>query len=404
MAARSYPELTIGERIQARRLLRGWSVRYAASRAGISHATWSRIERGRQAADNRFTVADIAMALECSPAELVGTSVPAADRAATAAQVAVHGVRQALVDTDLSEPAARPAPPVPELARTVMLVDTLRQACDYAGAARLVPDLLRDLHAAATGADRQRALRLFCDVAFIASAVVRNLGHPAEAWLAAERCRDAAEATEDPILLGYAAFSRASAASACGSYRRSLTLAGTAADDLQPHLAMHGGMETLGMLLLVCAYASRGLKRLDDSRAQALEAAGLAGRTGETTTMGMFFGPTNVNIWRIGIEVDGGDPGRAADIARTTNPATIAAGCRQVFYYADAARAYARLRGKDREAVRFLLTAERIAPQHLHTSPLARETSRALLERSQRQAGGTQLHGLCERMQVGVHA
>jgi transcriptional regulator with XRE-family HTH domain len=46
--------MTIGERIKARRLLRGWSIRYAASRAGISHATWSRIERGRQAADNRF--------------------------------------------------------------------------------------------------------------------------------------------------------------------------------------------------------------------------------------------------------------------------------------------------------------------------------------------------------------
>jgi hypothetical protein len=131
-----------------------------------------------------------------------------------------------------------------------------------------------------------------------------------------------------------------------------VTVAGTAVDDLRPHLAMHGGMETLGLLLLVCANASRGLKRLDDSRAWAGEAAKLADRTDKTDTMGLFFGPTNVNIWRIGIEVDGGDPARAA-------------------------------------------------PQHLHSSPLARETSRALLERSRRQAAGTQLNGLCERMQVG---
>ena len=89
------------------------------------------------------------------------------------------------------------------------------------------------------------------------------------------------------------------------------------------------------------------------------------------------------------------------DIARSTNPATIAAGFRQVFYYADAARAYARLRGKDREAIRYLLTAERLAPQHVHTSALAQETTRALLERSRRQAGGTELRGLCERMRVG---
>jgi transcriptional regulator with XRE-family HTH domain len=393
--------MTIGERIRTRRLIRGWSMRHAASRAGISHATWSRIERGRQAADNRFMLADIAAALECSPADLAGVPVPADDRAAMAAQASVYGIRQALVDIDLSEPAVRSAPPVPDLARTVALVDSLRQACDYAGAARLVPDLLRDLHAAASGPERLAALRLLCDVTFIASSVVRNLGHPAEAWLAAERCRDAAEATEDPVLLGYAAYARASAASACGSFHRSRTLAGKAVDDLQPYVSMPGGPEMLGSLLLVCAYASRGLKRLDDSRSWAGEAAGLAGRTGETDTLGLFFGPTNVNIWRIGIEVDGGDPGRAVEIARSTNPATIAAGFRQVFYYADAARAFARLRGREREAIRYLLTAERLAPQHVHTSPLAQETTRALLERSRRQADGTELRGLGERMRVG---
>jgi transcriptional regulator with XRE-family HTH domain len=392
---------TIGERIQVRRLLRGWSVRHAASRAGLSHATWSRIERGLQAADNRFVLAEIAAALECSPAELAGTAVPAADRAATAAQASVYGIRQALVDIDLTEETHREAPPVAELARTAALVDTLRQACDYAGTARLLPDLLRDLHAASHGPDRPVALRLLCDVTSIASSVVRNLGHPAEAWLAGERCRDAAESTEDPVLLGCAAYARATAASACGSFHRSLALAGAAVDALRPQAAVPGGMEMLGSLLLVCAYASRGLKKLDDSRAWADEAAGLAGRTGETTTLGLYFGPTNVNIWRIGIEVDGGDPGRAAELARTTNPAAIAAGFRQVFYYADTARAYARLRGQDREAIRYLLTAERLAPQHVHTSPLVRETTRALLERSRRQAGGAELRGLGERLSVG---
>jgi hypothetical protein len=36
----------------------------------------------------------------------------------------------------------------------------------------------------------------------------------------------------------------------------------------------------------------------------------------------------------------------------------------------------------------------------VHTSALARETTRALLERSRRQAGGAQLRGLADRMQV----
>ncbi|MEU8656481.1 helix-turn-helix domain-containing protein [Actinoplanes philippinensis] len=390
----------IGERIRARRQLRGWSVRFAASRAGLSHATWSRIERGRQAADNRFTLADIAAALDCAPAELTGVAVPAADRDVVAAHAHVHAVRQALVDVDLSEPAGPPSVPVSELARTITLIDTLRQACDYAGAARLLPAVLRDLHAAAAGPDRVTAVRLLCDVTFIASSVLRNLGRLADAWLGAERCRDAAVASGDPALLGYAAYARACAATGCGSYQRGLTLAERAVDELRAHPGRPGVAEVMGSLMLICALATRARGRLDDSRAWSAEAASLAAHTGETSTMGLYFGPTNVSLWQIGIEADGGDPGRAAAIARTTDPAALPVGFRQVFYYADTARALARLRGRDREAIRLLLVAERLAPQHVHTSALTRETTRTLLDRSNRNAGGTELRGLAERLQV----
>ncbi|MCA2217932.1 helix-turn-helix domain-containing protein [Jidongwangia harbinensis] len=395
------PTPTIGDRIRERRARHGWSVRHAASRAGISHASWSRIERGRQAADNRFMLADIAAALECAPDDLAGAPVPATDRAAMSAQSRVYGIRQALVDIDLSEPATRAAPPIAGLAQTAALVDTLRRACDYAGAAQMLPDLLRGLHATAGGPDREPALRLLCEATFIASSVVRNLGHPAEAWLGAERCRAAAEATGDPVLIGYAAYARSSAAGACGSFRRSLTLAARAVDELRPHLNRPGGLEMAGSLQLICAYAARGLKMPDDSETWIGGATELAGRTGETGTMGLFFGPTNIGIWRVGIEADGGDPARAMHIARAINPSVIEANFRQVFFYADTARALARLRGREGEAVRFLLVAERLAPQHVHTSALVQETTRALLERSRRAAAGAELRGLSERMRVG---
>lgn len=79
---------------------------------------------------------------------------------------------------------------------------------------------------------------------------------------------------------------------------------------------------------LVAALASRCRQRLDDSREWLTEAAVLARRAGETTTMGMFFGPTDVEIWRMGIEVDEGDPGLVVEIARRTDPAKIPAGVR----------------------------------------------------------------------------
>ena len=345
-------------------------------------------------------LAAIAGALECAPSDLAGTGVPAPDRATAAARAGVLGLRRALIDIDLSEPPAGPAPPVSELARSVALADALHQACDYAGATRLLPGLLRDLHTETAGPDHPEALRLLCDATHIASTVLRSLGYPADAWLGAERCRDAADATGDPVLRGHAAYALARAATACGSYQRGQTLAERAVDDLSRHLSLPGGSEVLGSLHLVAALASRCRQRLDDSRDWLAEAAALARRTGETSTMGMFFGPTNVDIWRMSIEVDGGDPALVVEIARRTDPAAIPAGVRQVFYYADTARALARIGGRDREAIRYLLTAERIAPQHVRTSADLAETIRVLLARSRRQAGGTGLRGLCERMQA----
>ncbi|XVU28400.1 helix-turn-helix domain-containing protein [Actinoplanes sp. CA-054009] len=390
----------VGGRIRARRLMRGWSVRFAASRAGISHATWSRIERGLQSADNRITLGGIAAALECTPSDLVGAPVSTEDRELAAALAGAQAVRRALIDVDLTEPSDGVAPPIGLLARTADLAESLLQACDYAGVTRVLPGLLRDLHVETAGPDSARALALLSTVASTASSVLRELDLPADAWLAAERCHEAADACGDPVLQGYAAYTRASAATVAGSYQRGLTLAERAAGELRRHLARPGAAEVLGCLHLVCALASQGGKRLDESRAWSAEAAVLAERTGETTTLGLYFGPTNVGLWRISIEAEDGDPGHALEIARRITPAVLPIGLRQVYYYADTARALAALRHRDREAIRLLLTAERIAPQHVHRSPEISQTVRELLDRSRRQSGGGELRALSARMQV----
>ncbi|GAA1584925.1 hypothetical protein J3R03_008459 [Actinoplanes couchii] len=345
-------------------------------------------------------LADIAGALECAPADLAGVGVPAHDRVTASAQAGVLGLRRALIDIDLTEPPDGAAPMLAELRRSVEVVEALYRACDYAGVARLLPELLRDLHTETAGPDQAEALRLLCIATSIASTTLRALGHPADAWLGAERCRDTAEESGDPVLRGHAAYAMARAAVACGSYQRGQTLAERAAGDLLPHLGRAGAAETLGTLFLVAALASRCRGRLDDSQEWLNEAAALALRIGETDTTRMFFGPTNVDIWRMSIEVDDGDPAQVVEIARRTDPAAIPAGIRQVFYYADTARALVRLGGRDREAIRFLLTAERIAPQHVRTSTELAVTVRSLLDRSRRQAGGAELRALGERMRV----
>jgi transcriptional regulator with XRE-family HTH domain len=398
MTRRTNHDPTIGQRIKTRRKLRGWSVRYAADRAGISHSTLSRIERGESAADNRFLLADIAAALECQVADLTGSPVTPQDPQTVAAQASVAGLRLALLETDLEEDATVAPPPSAEVEREAQLVHELRTRTDYTGVGVGLPDLLRQAHALAVGADREPGLRLLVSAAYDAASTLRDLGHPADAWLAAERSRQAAEALDDPVSLAVAGFCRAHSATACGTYARGLRIAGRAADALHPHLSHPGALPMLGLLQLTAAYASRALHRRDDSMGWLGEAAEVADRTGETDVFN--FGPANVRIWHLSMEADGGDPGRAVEIAHGTNPSAVQAVSRQVTFHVDTARALARLRGRDEGALRHLLTAERMGPQMVRSSALVRETARALLERAQRDAVGAQLRGLCERIGV----
>src|SRR6185369_6265169 len=97
------------------------------------------------------------------------------------------------------------------------LATDLKLRCDYAGAVRFLPGVLRELHAASKGSERIEALSLLVRAATEAADVMKSLGFPAEAWLASERGHQAAAALDDPVMLALAAWSRGHAASSCGS-------------------------------------------------------------------------------------------------------------------------------------------------------------------------------------------
>lgn len=400
--ARRHPDTSIGERIRIRRQARNWSVRFAADRAGVAHSTWSRIESGQRGADNRFVVADIAQALECSVADLTGQPWLPADAAAAEAQAGAYAVRHALAETDLGEDPLVPAPPVDELRREFDLVQHLRRRCDDLGTAQRLPTLLRQLHASAHTGDRTDALGMLVQAAAMSGGVLRHVATASDQWMAAERARQAAAALNDPVYAGLAEYERALSAIGCGSYPRAYAVASRAVDRLRQHTSMQGAAEVLGMLMLTCAFTALGDRRRDDSATWLSEADELAQRTGDSEAFGLFFGPTNLAIWRIAMEVDGGEPGRAVEIARATTPTRIDTVSRQTSFYSDTGRALSRIRGKDVEALRMLLVAERLAPRRVHGSPLVREATRTLLERSNRVGYRGELVGLAERMAMPV--
>lgn len=394
-------DVRVGTRIRARRQARGLSLRVVAGLAGIDYSTLGRIERGENPGNNRFMLADIARALKCPVEYLTGVAVPGGrDGAETTA--ATHDTISALIAADLEFDAAADGPPVPvpELERRMNEAIRLRQACDYAALTRMLPLLVADLYAATSGPDRDAALRMTARVAEAASFAVRYTGQPAGSHVAADRCRQAARELDDPVLLAYGDWARAHAALGCGLHERAAKLALRAADTLIGS-TLPAAAEMRGMLLLTHAFSMVGAGRPADATGPLAEATELAERTGETATLALMFGPTNVRLWRMAILVDGGDPHDAIRLAGETNPLLIPSTSRQATFYIDQGRCWGMLGQTDR-AVMSIETAERIAPQRVHGDPLTVETVRGLLDQAHRRAAGLRLRGLCER--VGVTA
>jgi transcriptional regulator with XRE-family HTH domain len=401
MPRSSSQDVAVGQRIRDRRTLLRWTVRYAADRAGISHSTLSRIERGEISADNRITLARIAEALKCPVTDLTGLPQDPVSRDQAETGGAIYETVRSFVEADLDYPPESPAPPWEFLTAELELVRDLRVKCDYAGAARRLPLIAHGLHTAASGDNRAEALRSMVLAADTASFIVRYLGHPGSACLVADRAQQAAEALEIPSLLGLAAWDRAHAATGMGLYNRALAIASRAATELEPHYGTEDAPEMLGQLYMLQAYSLYALGRKDDALDRVAGAEKIASRTGDSPALRLKFGPTNITFWRISMEADGDSPGRAVELARITNPAAIESIARQAAFYADTARALART-GADDAAIRMMATAYRLAPQRTGRNPLAKETVRGLLERATRGRGRSELHSLAERMGIGA--
>jgi transcriptional regulator with XRE-family HTH domain len=146
---------------------------------------------------------------------------------------------------------------------------------------------------------------------------------------------------------------------------------------------------------LARAHHATGMRDHRTAAEHLAEAARLAERTGETDAWDLQWGPRNVSLWTVAHQIDTGRPGEAVETAADLDVASLPA-VRTVYLYTDLARALTDVR-HDEEAVRMLLTAERVAPQHTRSSAAARETARVLLHKARR---ASPVQGLCERMGV----
>jgi transcriptional regulator with XRE-family HTH domain len=387
----------IGARVRAVRVRQGLSPGALAAATGLSKAHLSLLERGERSLDRLSTLQVIADALRTPVSELTGQPFPPRNPAENAAHAAALDIRDVLICTELGEHPGGTARPPATLERELWRVERLKELSDYAGFGPLLPALLTDAHAAVAGDDRAAGLSLVVRCCFAVEHLYTTTGRHVLAWIAAERALAAARLAEDPTLIGAANVLRGFALVHAGirPRERALAIVTRGAEELSRHPMTDDGAEVLGMLHLIAAFAHTAAGRPGPAEDHLSEATSLAERTGDRNAFGLWFGPTNVGVWRVALAVEAGEGGAVAELAAKVNDALLPP-YRRAGMLTDVGRGLARERGRHAEAIQALLRAEALAPHQVHADPFAREAVAALLFT----AAGSDLRDLAHRAGV----
>ena len=357
------------------------------------------VENGKRALDRRADIAALATALDVSADTLTGEPAPEVQPGRRLWNLAP--LRSALLDASPGDPPDIPARPVSVLAEINAQADGALRWSRYDELLPLLPPLIGELevHAAAgEGADRQEALRLLLPATATAVITLRYANQPDLATWAAERGRQAAAMTGDPVLEGAAAFSAAHARSSANRPRALMT-APRAADRMEPLAGTSLlAREVYGMLRLSAALACAVQGDHEGAARHGAEAAKTACFMEDRPDAWELFGPSNTAVWLTSLAVEAGNAEKALEYASAVRLRALASGNRRAALKIERARALAMLgrREADGEAIAELRLAERMSPAQVHGSPLLRELVRDLLDR----AAGRDLRGLAWRMGV----
>lgn len=397
----------IGRRVREIRTWRGISLTAAAGLAGISVPYLSLIERGHRPVTKRAVLEALAQALKVSPVELTGKPYAPSDAASAEAHAAVVGVEEALVAIDLGANSDAQPRAWPELAISVArLENELVPAADFAGQGELIPGLLVELHVLRDrDTDNRREIQVaLLRVCHRAAVLLKTLGVRGFPLIAASHAQRVAEELGEPAWLGYAAWSRGSAAASAGRVgrRQQYSLSVAAADDLMPHLDDADAAQAYGMLHLNAALACAAQQQNDEAMSHLHESAAIAGRLDDEvgTFGGLCFGRTNVGVSRVSLAAELGDGAQVMEAAREVRVEAIPSTGRQGAYLADVGRTLAAERRTREQGIRNLLKAESLAPQLVRNNVFVRETVSDLLASARRDAGGRDLRGLAWRLGV----
>jgi transcriptional regulator with XRE-family HTH domain len=373
----------VGKRVAGARKLAGWTQNELARRAAVSVSLVRAVEQARAPASPAF-VSACARALNVGVADLLGLPYPRINRSEHRVHAAIPSIRRELAAYCIEpDEDVRPRG-LNELSAAVAHASQLRHAVNLDHLGIELPGLLQELRAAAylhTGHSRERAFGLLAESYYAASEVASKLGYIDLSSLAVDRYEWAAAQSGDELAVLVGDYRRAGEMISAADWSSALRfLEGSRSriedridkDDL-PALAVWGNLHLKSGL----AAARSGQRDLADAHlAEAQETAARIGA--DRDDYRLCFGPTNVNIWSVGLAVEMLDGTEAVKRAERFVLPSDAPRERIGHHWIDLARGHL-YNGDRRKAFAALEKARVLAPTQTRYHPMVHETIRVLV-------------------------
>ncbi|MGH3694317.1 MAG: helix-turn-helix domain-containing protein [Pseudonocardiaceae bacterium] len=400
-------QLSIGERVAFYRCRRGLSQVVLAHLVGRTEDWLSKIERGEREIRRLDVLTDLARALRVTLGDLLGEPVLLEDEehddvpAIRDALMAPRRLSRTLFSSSVPPEYIDPVP-VSQLAEGTWLS---YQKGELTRVVTALPGLIKTTQQMEFASTDDASYRRACAavsarIHHLAATTLSKIGEADLAWIAAERAMQAADESDDPLVLASAARSGTHALLAVGRFDDAVELGEVAARWLSPRTKGDdpAALSLYGMLYLRTAVAAA--RHQDRSTAgelltQAGRAADQLGVDANYWQTG--FGPSNVELHRVSVALDLGDITQVIDSSPRINVDHLPVE-RQVTHLIDLARALS-LVAKDDDALQTLLIAEQKSPRIVRHSVVVREVVRSMYRRAPVTAGkkSSPLLALAER-------
>lgn len=381
----------IGRRVRARRAATHRTQAVVAGLAGITTDYLYQIERGKKL-PTVPVLTRLAVALRTPVAELLGDAAP--PRAVRRLNDAGHALYQALTDPlSGAEPTA-----ATDLHGRVKAAWRIWQTSPhrYSQVSAQVPQLVTDLELAARypanvddGTAHRQVQCCAVDLYNLLRTVSKRVGRGDLALLVADRAVRAAHLADDPLRLAVAQWNLAQVLLSDHQPEGAEAVALRAAESLRPQLAAGDldAMAVFGALKLLGALAAARQGQAWTARDRVREVVPLAARTGERNVGWTVFGPTNVAMYAVSVEVEAGESTEALRLAEQVDQAQSPSIERRVAFLLEQAKGYQQRRD-DASALLVLQAASAEAPEDMTYRPAAHDLLATVIHRGRGPVAG----------------